>query len=111
MNNILLYEEIIKIIPYFDAYLKQHDIKEQYIIGLKHRIKTGAWSATIESISKYPQSIFTYSFSWIDANEIIRAHGLNSVKWNYYYSHFKKNYNVLMKSLSVLKSFKYIKII
>lgn len=111
MNNILLYEEIIKIIPYFDAYLKQHDIKEQYIIGLKYRIKTGGWSAIIESISKYPQGIFIYSFSWIDANEIIRAHGLNSIEWSYYYSHFKENYNVLMKSLSVLKSFEYIKII
>lgn len=111
MNNILLYEEIIKIIPYFDAYLKQHDIKEQYIIGLKYRIKTGTWSTIIEHISEHPQSVFIYSFSWVDANEIIIAHGFNSIKWSYYYSHFKENYNVLMKSLSMLKTFKYIKII
>lgn len=111
MNNILLYEEIIKIVPYLDIYLKQHDIKEQYIIGLEYRIKTGVWSTIIKYISEYPQSVFMYSFSWIDANEIIRAHGLNSIEWSYYYSHFKENYNVLMKSLSVLKTFKYIKII
>lgn len=110
MNNILLYEKIIKIIPYFDAYLKQHDIKEQYIIGLKYRIKTGAWSASIESISKYPQSIFIYSFSWIDANEIIKSHGFKEIPWNKHYEFFRDNYENINKAY-IYKSFKNTKII
>jgi len=111
MNTLELYKEIITLLPCLDTYLKDNNIKEQYILGLECKIRDGNWSFIIENIPKYPQTIFMYSFSWIDANEIIRAHGLNSIEWSYYYSHFKKDYNVLMKLLSVLKSFEYIKII
>lgn len=107
MNTLELYKEIITLLPCLDTYLKDNNIKEQYILGLECKIRDGTWSVIIENIPKYPQSIFMYSFSWLDANNIISDYSYKEVHWGKHYTIFKENYCRFKQ----LFSFKHIKII